>query len=225
MAARRAPIAAALLAALIAFSAMAPAGRAAPKWPGALPYGLDWGMSLAQVIETGIRLEYAEVQGRFGHEYLAFDLPPWLGDEGQVFLYFGFDDRLWRIAVHSKGYSDEGTGTALFKRYDELKAMLDASFGPGEEVRELHHSAVSEPRRTVGTIQLGVSWVFTEYQSATEQVQLGLRARNLWTGYTALYIKNLEMEPKVLADAEAYKDALAAGEDEPFPPPHLDLER
>ena len=219
------PVAAALIGGLLALSAAAPAGRAAPEWPGALPYGLDWGMSLEQVLETGIRLEYAELQGQFGHEYLAFDLARWLGDEGQVFLYFGYDDRLWRIAVHSKGYSDEGYGTALLERYEELKAMLDSTFGPGEEVRELHHSAVSEPRRTVGTIQLGASWVFTEYQSETGHVQLGLRARNLWTGYTALYIKNLEMEAKVLADAEARKSRLAAGEEEPFPAPHLVLDR
>jgi hypothetical protein len=220
----RAPIAAALLAGLLALSAAADV-RAAPRWPGALPYGLEWGMSLEQVLRSGIRLEYGELQPRFGHEYLAFDLPQWLGDEGHVFLYFGYDDRLWRIAVHSKGYSDDGTGTALFARYDELKAMLAEAFGPGEEVRELHHSAVSEPKRTVGTIQIGASWVFTEYQAGTEHVQLGLRARNLWTGYIALYIKNLEMEPKVLADSEAYKEALAAGEEDPSPAPHLALER
>ncbi|HEX9647371.1 MAG TPA: hypothetical protein VGB88_07725 [Alphaproteobacteria bacterium] len=215
----------ALAVVLAAAAAPAPAVAAEVAWTDDLPYGLAWGMTLKQVLDAGIRVEYGKLQGEFGHEYLAFDLPPQLGDEDQVFLYFGYDDRLWRIAVHSRGYSDEGTGTALVKRYDELKAALDARYGAGEEFLHLHDSAVAVPKRTVGTIQIGASWRFTEYRTPGEHIQLGIRARNLWTGYIALYIKNLDMEPKAIADAEANAKTVAAGEETPFPAPHLSLEQ
>jgi hypothetical protein len=109
-----------------------------------------------------------------------------------VNLFFGFDDRLWRIAIHGHSRWGDATGTELFARYEELRAELD------------------RPDQLMGSMQLGQSWRFTEYRTETEHIQLGVRAQNVVAGYDAIYIKSLALEGEVLAGAEAYRREVEA---------------
>jgi hypothetical protein len=97
-------------------------------------------------------------------------------------LFFGFDDRLWRIAIHGRSHSGDGTGVSYHHR---------------------HPYTLDHPDRLMASVHLGQSWRFTEYQTETEHIQLGIRAQNVVAGYHAIYIKSLALEVEVAAGGGA----------------------
>jgi len=120
-----------------------------------------------------------------------------------LILYFGTDDHLWRIAILGKGMKD-GTGSAkeLIARYDVIRGQLADLYGPGES---FHHNTTDNPHQdfVLGSMQNGQAWHFSEFVTADEQIQLGIRANNVASGRYALYVKNTALEEAVLAQLEA----------------------
>lgn len=186
--------------------------------PGLLEeLGLWWGMSFEDVLSLNeFTLEYMG-KGDGGDHYAATAFPPVLSDVGQIILFFGFDDRLWRLALLSPTDEDgSGVGTALFAIYDNWKATLDGMYGFGRSQHRNTSTDVPNPRGILASLANGSAWHFTEYENGMQAVQLGVKARSGRHGHTAVYIKHRQMGDKVQADLEAVKQD--TGQIEPVAP-------
>ena len=165
--------------------------------------GLEWGMSVEQVLDLGFYTLETMEKEQTGQPYNASVFPPILHDIKQVILYFGFDDRLWRIAILGKNQKDRtGTAAPLIARYDEIRQQLADFYGPGEQ---FHHNTTDnpDPGFVLGSLQTGKAWHFSEFVAGEIHVQLGLLAGSVVAGHYALYLKNLILEEKVQADLKA----------------------
>ena len=176
-------------------------------------FGLEWGLSSDQVHDLDyFTLQIMEMEEN-GQPYNASAYPPILHDIRQVILYFGFDDRLWRIAIMGLGQRDQtGSAKALIARYDEIRGQLAEVYGPGES---FHYNTTERKNQdfVLGALQMGQAWHFSEFTAADTHVQLGLRASSVVAGRYALYLKNTVLEEKVLADMQA-SQRLGAGAEE-----------
>lgn len=192
------------LAAALALAAPAVAGEAIEA-----RLGLDWGMSLQDVldIDPEITLRDLCLEENDGRAFLVHGVRPWLSDIDTIRLYFGFDDRLWRIAINSKGiFDDDGTGTTLLARYDEVRELLVEEYGEGVANHHRDDSAVTNPRGYLGTLQIGTSWHYSQFDTEEVSVQIGLAASNVFAGRYSVYAKNLAMEAGVDAAALAHRN-------------------
>ena len=109
-------------------------------------------------------------------------------------MYFGFDDRLWRIAIIGRSHKDQtGTAKTLIARYDEIRQQLAEVYGPEEW---FHHNTTERenPGFVLGALQMGLVWHFSEFTAADTHVQLGLFAASVVAGRYALYLKNMVLE-------------------------------
>ncbi|MDR3462133.1 MAG: hypothetical protein P4L76_07450 [Beijerinckiaceae bacterium] len=57
------------------------------------PFGLAWGSSKEDVIKLGVSFG-PEKMGQFGQEFSVWSLPKNLDDVRDVYLYFGFNNKL-----------------------------------------------------------------------------------------------------------------------------------
>ena len=172
--------------------------------------GLEWGLSSDQVFDLEFYTLQIMEKEENGQPYNASAYPPILHDIRQLILYFGFDDRLWRIAIIGRSHKDQtGTAKTLIARYDEIRGQLAEVYGPGES---FHHNTTDRenPGFLLGALQMGQAWHFSEFTTADTHVQLGLVAGSVVAGRYALYIKNMVLEEKVLADTQA-SQRLGAG--------------
>lgn len=79
-------------------------------------FGLEWGMSSAQVRAMGVELQSRTDDVKdFGFSFSAIKLPKILADAEMVLLSFGFDDKLWRIATVSRSFPNDPYGNAVKK--------------------------------------------------------------------------------------------------------------
>ena len=88
-------------------------------------------------------------------------------------------------------------------------------YGPGES---FHHNTTERenPGFVLGALQMGLVWHFSEFTAADTHVQLGLFAASVVAGRYALYLKNMVLEEKVLANKKA-SQRLGAGVKEMIP--------
>jgi len=179
--------------------------------------GLWWGMSLGDMLERDeFTLEYMG-KGSGGDHYAATAFPPVIDDLNQIILYFGFDDRLWRLAFLGVPEKDgSGVGTALFARYDEWKSVLNEMYGAGESFHRNTSPDVERPDLILATLRRGDAWHFTQYDRDDVHVQLGVKGTSMTFGHTAIYIKNQQMAAKVEADREAVEQSTS--QTQPAPP-------
>jgi hypothetical protein len=96
------------------------------------PFGLSWGTSAAEVRAVGAALSEPK-ESDFGISYTATKLPKVLTDVETVHLSFGYDDKLWRVFVVSRDFSNDPYGGALRQRYDELSRVLAEKYGRGTQ--------------------------------------------------------------------------------------------
>lgn len=111
---------------LIAAALLAPAGNALAAYGEA--FGLRLGMSKGQVLTLGAELKESGISETWGQRYRVKKLPQPFGDERWVWLYFGNDNRLFRI------FAELGDGGAAYdsknalRRYKEIKEHLSSSY-------------------------------------------------------------------------------------------------
>ena len=181
--------------------------------------GLDWGMSLQDVldIDPAITLEDLCLDEDDGRALLVHGLRQWLPDIEGIILYFGFDDRLWRIAISSKGIRDDGSGTTLLARYDEVRELLVEDYGEGVANHHRDQGAVADTSWYLGSLQVGTSWHYSQFDTDEVSVQLGLRAGNMSSGRYLVYVKSLVMEAGVDAAALALRNGLEQAIEPPLP--------
>ena len=65
------------------------------------PFGLAWGQSAEDVEATSVKLTKMGEPGDYGVGYTATGLTAVLSDTDTVMLFFGFKNRLWRVAAIS----------------------------------------------------------------------------------------------------------------------------
>lgn len=175
---------------LIAFAASCLASPTHAQSPATdAPIGLVWGSSSAEVQAKGIELK--EVEGTdFGKSYLASKLEKALADQSAALLSFGFNDKLWRVLITSRPFSEDPAGSAAVARYDELASLLSDKYGKGTQVHRLGESIYAQSGYFVAGIRGGQSRWFTNFDSSNLFIQLGLTASDSSTATWRLIYEN-----------------------------------
>jgi hypothetical protein len=139
------------------------------------PFGLNWGMSTEQIKSIGVELTQKQA-GPFGQAFVASKLPKAISDQETTILFFGHDDRLWRIAAISSAFDNDPYGFGAKKRYEELLGVLNEKYGKGRSVHQLGDSIYSEPKYFAAGISGGESIWFTNFDRPDVFIQIGLTA-------------------------------------------------
>ena len=91
-------------------------------------FGLGLGMSQEQVLSLGTELEESGISETWGPRYRVKKLPRPFGDERWVWLYFGNNNRLFRIVAElADGGAAYDSKNAL-RRYKEIKDNLSSRY-------------------------------------------------------------------------------------------------
>jgi hypothetical protein len=139
--------------------------------PNEAPFGLVWGMSNSQAKSLGVEL--TEVPGKDnGISFSATKLPKVLSDAQAVFLSFGLNDRLWRMAVMSKDFQNDPAGNSVISRYNELKQLLAEKCGSGKSFERIEKGY--DGNYFMLGISSGNSQWFTDFKTDDLQIQLGI---------------------------------------------------
>lgn len=175
---------------LIAFAASClalPTHAQSPATDG--PIGLVWGSSSAEVQAKGVELK--EIEGTdFGKSYLASKMEKALADQSGALLSFGFNDKLWRVLITSRPFSEDPAGRAALARYDELASLLSDKYGKGTQVHRLGESIYAQSGYFVAGIRGGQSRWFTNFDTSNLFIQLGLTASDSSTATWRLIYEN-----------------------------------
>src|SRR5262249_18497732 len=92
------------------------------------PLGLSWGISSADVRARGVELaEYSG--GEFGKGFTASKFEKAIVDQETALLAFGFNDKLWRIVIQSREFTNDPFGYSVLARYDDLANVLSEKYG------------------------------------------------------------------------------------------------
>ena len=154
---------------------------------GEAPFGLTWGMSALQPQAQGISLSDSPDQ-TYGKSYSATNLPKVITDAELVFLAFGHDDKLWRIAVASTSIKNDPYGSSIKRRYDELANALGEKYGKGKQE---HFAARGyDTEHFVMGIKGGNNWWYTNFANSVVTVQIGIGAADYTTPYWRLIYTN-----------------------------------
>jgi hypothetical protein len=120
----------------LAVASLFPIPAAVTAEPGAgvtAPFGLTWGMSSEEVRKTGAQLAANAGRSEFGAAFTATNLSKVLTDTESVFLFFGYKDKLWRIAAAGRPMGPDPSGSQALARYQELATVLSDRYGRGVE--------------------------------------------------------------------------------------------
>jgi hypothetical protein len=170
------------------------------------PFGLSWGMSQKEVEALGVVLAEPK-DSRYGVLRGARNLPKTLDDTSSVGLYFGFNDKLWRIVSVSKTFEHDDSGIQVKTRFAELSTLLSQRYGP----RKDHFGSASEsfyrdPERFAYAISQNKLAYFSEW-SGDVQIQLEIRAKPFDGTYYVLFyeFQPLSGEVKKMQTAKEQK--------------------
>jgi hypothetical protein len=132
-----------------------------------------------------------------------------LSDTESVVLFFGYKDKLWRIAALGRSTQQDPSGGQTVARYRDLAASLSDVYGHGAETDVRDHQMWKAPDEYVMSLLQGRAFRYTAFQSPSVDVELSVRATD---GNTAHYLILFEHRPGAIqfkADKKAReKDAL-----------------
>jgi hypothetical protein len=153
------------------------------------PIGLVWGSSFSEVQAKGIELK--EIDGTdFGKSFIASKMERALADQSAALLSFGFNDKLWRVLITSRPFSNDPSGITAVARYDELAGVLSEKYGKANQVHKLGDSIYSQQAYFLAGIRGGQSKWFTNFETANLFIQLGLTASDSSTANWRLIYEN-----------------------------------
>lgn len=145
------------------------------------PIGLVWGSSISETQAKGIELK--EIDGvDFGKSYIASKMEKALADQSAALLSFGFNDKLWRVLITSRPFSDDPAGSAVVARYNELAGLLSEKYGKANQNHRLGDSIYAQSAYFLAGIRGGQSKWFTNFDTPNLFIQLGLTATDSSTG-------------------------------------------
>ena len=131
-------------------------------------------MSIEKVTQKGVKLSDKGID-KYGVQYNATNLPKMISDIENVTLYFGYNNRLWRIAAISELFRNDPYGSHVKTRYEELNNILSKKYGTGSR----HHftgELWDDPDEFLMGIKTGRNWHYTNYNTETMSLQLRIAA-------------------------------------------------
>jgi hypothetical protein len=170
----------------IAICFLGPSASAQAPVPDA-PLGLTWGSSSSDIQSRGIGLQ--EFQGTdFGKSFMASKIERALADQSVALLSFGFNDKLWRVLIASRPFSDDPMGSAAVARYNELVSVLSEKYGKASEVHRLGDSIYAQSAYFLAGIRGGQSIWYANFDTSSLSIQLALTASdNSTAGWRIIY--------------------------------------
>jgi hypothetical protein len=142
------------------------------------PFGLKWGMSVADAKALGVMLSDPDGKEKFGISYRATNLPKILPDADLVALSFGFEDKLWRIVVIGQKMGSDPYGNGVKARYRELSTALSEKYGRGNPHEYQAAELWKKADEFLTGINVGRSWYYNDFDSTSVFVQLGIMAED-----------------------------------------------
>jgi hypothetical protein len=178
----------------------------AQSHPG--PFGLTWGMSQAEVRSLGVQLTPMET-GKYGVAVGATNLPKALSDTLSIQLYFGFNDRLWRVVSISKMWEHDRTGVQAKTRFGEVHNLLTERYGnPTDHFSIPSSTFFADSDQFAYGISTNNRFYFSEWDISDLNVELSIRAKMESTYYAIIY-EFKPLENNVTSHMQAKeKDAL-----------------
>lgn len=155
------------------------------------PLGLTWGASAADIRARGVELK--DYSGSdFGKSYFATGIERALSDQNAALLSFGHSDKLWRIVINGKPFTDDPFGSAVLSRYGELQTVLTEKYGKAQQSHRLGESIYNQPRYFISGLNGGQSSWFSNFDTSAIFLQLAISALD---GSTANYRLIYEYKP------------------------------
>ena len=106
-------------------------------------------------------------------------------DQDKVLLSFGLNDKLWRVVIVSRNFSNDPFGSAVLARYNELSNVLSEKYGKPKQNHRLGQSIYAEQRYFLTGIRGGESrW--SSFSDADLRAMLLIGANDGSTGYWSL---------------------------------------
>ncbi len=150
----------------------------AQPMPDEGPLGMKWGSKSSELKNDGVELK--EVEGSdFGVTFALSKLNKALSDQMGTFASFGYNDKLWRIAIISKSFPEDPTGTSVRERYRDLTTTLSEKYGKPHQVHQMGDSIFSEQKNFISGISAGRTNWYSNFETPTLFIQIGVIADNL----------------------------------------------
>jgi hypothetical protein len=141
------------------------------------PFGLTWGMSSEEARKTGAQLSANAGRSDYGASFAASNLSKVLSDTESVSLFFGYKDKLWRIAAAGRPMGPDPSGRQAVARYQELATVLSDRYGRGVETDVRDREVWKGPNEYVMSIKQGRGFLYTNFHSSDDvDVELSVRA-------------------------------------------------
>ncbi|MDR1694790.1 MAG: hypothetical protein LBR70_06350 [Lactobacillaceae bacterium] len=99
---------------------------------GEAPFGLAWGSSINYTKDTGVVLKETDDTASL-RSYFATYLPKPVNDFDRVVVFFGKENKLWRIAAYGTSYKDNAKGEAVLREYNKYSRLLEKKYGNKKE--------------------------------------------------------------------------------------------
>jgi len=100
------------------------------------PLGLEWGLSQEKTKKLGVEVT-SQADDSFGKAVVFYKLPQTITDADTVLGSYGYDDRLYRIVILSKQFSETNPyGNAVLARYSSLSAILSEKYGRAAQTHQ-----------------------------------------------------------------------------------------
>jgi hypothetical protein len=143
------------------------------------PFGLTWGQSVESVRAMGLTLSDTGTPTDYGTSYTLQiqDLKDTLADIEAIALFFGIQNRLWRIFAASKGMGPDPYGYPGIHRYQELLGTLTERYGKGAET-DVRGRFSTSPELYVYYLSNGEAKKFVDFTGDGMNIQLDLRGQS-----------------------------------------------
>ncbi len=173
------------------------------------PFGLTWGMSPDDIRKLGVRLTDSPGRSDYGASFTATDLSKVLSDTESVALFFGYRDKLWRIAAVGRSIGPDPSGNQAVARYQELVTVLSDRYGRGVETDIRDHQMWKGPNEYVMSLKQGRAFRYTNFPAPNVDVELSVRAAESDRAYYLILFEYRPGAREFEADKKLHeKDAL-----------------
>lgn len=173
------------------------------------PFGLTWGMSSDDVRKLGVHLTPSAERPNDGVSFAATELSKVLSDTETVVLFFGYRDKLWRVAAVGGSLGPDPSGSQAVARYRELASSLSERYGPGVESDTRDRELWKGANQYVMSLRQGRAHRYTTFRSSTVDVELSVRASDSDRAYYVILFAHRPGAQEFEADKKAHeKDAL-----------------
>ncbi|CAO4148949.1 hypothetical protein [Methylorubrum extorquens] len=173
------------------------------------PFGLHWSATKEEIEKAQITLT-PQKGDAFGATFRASGLPKVLADTENVYLSFGYDNKLWRIVATSKTWHNDKNGSQSLDRFNKLSGLLEERYGKGVEISSTPlNKYMQETDKFSYSIYSNDRVQAKNWLTPTASIQLGIRAANMNDLYYLMIYENRKLgDAFSRAKSSKEKDAL-----------------